>query len=100
MSSIEGVRMGLPSHPTTRVVTKPQPFQRPSTTVTAPTVKRAWRTVPAERIDIGDTVPGIGVITRHSYHLNTNTVTVYGGDDNSAAWPATEPVYAFTAATA
>lgn len=97
--SIEGIRLpGPPRHPTIRRVHKPQPFQRPSTTVVASAVARTWGTVPADRLACGDTVPGVGTITARSPHTATGTVTVYGGLGNSAAWPAEELVYAFTAA--
>lgn len=96
MNNIEGVQMGLPSHPSTRVVKKPQPYQRPRTTVSAPTVKREWREVPAQQLAIGDTVPGIGTID--DMRVVGHHVSVAGGLGNTATWRLDQSVYAFTAA--
>ncbi len=97
-NSIEGVRLsGLPNHPRTRVI-KPKPFQRPTTTVAAREVKRDWRTVPAMKLDCGDTVPGIGTISH--YRITAGKMIVLGGLGNVHTWDMAEPVFAFTAAIA
>jgi len=90
--------MGLPSHPTIRRVNKPKPFQRPSTSVAAPGVKREWASVPAEKLEVGDTVPGIGTIDE--IKTVAHHVVVAGGLGNTTTWRLDEPVFAFTAATA
>ncbi len=98
MSEIQGVQMGLPNHPTIRRVTKPKPFQRPSTSITAAEVAREWRTVAAREIAVGDTVPGIGTIS--DLKVVGHHVVVAGGLGNTATWRTEEPVFAFTAVTA
>lgn len=98
MSEIQGVQMGLPTHPTIRRVTKPKPFQRPRAAVTQTEVSRDWRTVPARQLTEGDTVPGIGTVT--DLKVVGHHIVVAGGLANSATWPLEQPIFAFTAAPA
>ncbi len=97
MSELRGILTGLPNHPTIRRTT-PRRFQRPSADLTP--VKREWRQVPAGKIQPGDNVPGIGVVStvtelgmlpgdRHT------DLRVYGGEGNVKLLRSDEPVFCF-----
>ena len=79
---------------------KPQAFQRPRIDMDAGRVKRDWRRVQACNLGIGDTIPGLGVITHIDMSFVAErevpwAVTVYGGEDNCRTFPGTEEVLVF-----
>lgn len=61
----------LPSMPTHRRVI-PEPFRRPSIHVTHH--GRTWQPCRADAVDVGDTVPDVGVVTEREIIRRTETV--------------------------
>lgn len=103
MTAMEGIYVsGTPSHPQVRQKL-PAPYHRSSITIGAPTEAREWRHVLACDITAGDTVPGIGLVTRVTDQVRhderTWIVTVEGGHDNQRAYTGTDQVLAFVVKT-
>ena len=105
MSGIEGIQMGLPKHPRIRTG-MPREFSRPRIDLDgAKAVRRDWKQIPAGLIAEGDNVPGVGVVREveelaaaHFAGTVYRTVLLRGGEGNTKAFNADEPVFCFTAA--
>ncbi len=104
MSSLEGIQMGLPSHPRIKSGGTPKPYARPSIDLAGPqAVRREWKQVPAGHVCKGDNVPGVGAVTGIDLtYLATEPpqtwVRIYGGAGNSTFLHVDQPVFCFTAA--
>ncbi len=111
--SIEGIALNGAQLGNGRVQRASPTFARPRINLDAAglPVRRDWRPVPARDLTVGDTVPGLGVVTGvHEYvavpasgtptqiaQETEWTVTVYGGDGNTEVYDGSDSVYAFTA---
>ncbi len=106
MNSLEGIQMGLPSHP--RVRTRmPKGFQRPSIDLDGKgrAVKRDWKQIRADQVLEGDNVPGIGVITEIERFEGNDIegrywqpVLLRGGVGNMKVFGHDDQIFCFTAA--
>lgn len=80
----------------------PPPFARPSVNLgQEPGVRRDWRNIPVASLSMGDTVPGIGLVTliQRLFDVESKTpwtITVEGGDGKSVTFAGNEMVFAFT----
>jgi len=113
------VSPATPRDPGVRVRAKmPAPFARPCISVGGPEdgVTRVWRSVVARNLGVGDLIPGVGKVhhvhetvlaPQHDSGLSAEsiverilwTVTVHGGNNNTARYRGDEMVWCFTSAT-
>lgn len=101
---ISGFPRQTPNMPQGRIQRRlPTPFARARIDLGGEAPKhRDWRQVPVVDLQPGDTVPGIGLVSRvvRNFDIDADMpwiVVVEGGDENVKSYPGNDIVYAFTA---
>jgi len=87
--------MSVPGLPSPRK-SKPRAFSRPSVMIQGEIrAKRSWRRSTASLVVVGDTVPGVGVVSEVRYFEDTGETRIRGGNDNERWFARDEEVMAF-----